>query len=140
MSMNPGENTRVARAMYDAFGWGDIQAIVDQVSDDVVWQGVVGAGKHVPTSGERRGKAQVTKFFRQVAGTVTFERFEPKTFVAQNDVVVALGHYAGVVKGGGRLESDWAMVFTLRDGKVVRFQEFTDSAAINEAYPVAAGR
>ena len=30
------------------------------------------------------------------------------------------------------------MVFTLRDGKVVQFQEFSDSAAINAAYDSAA--
>jgi ketosteroid isomerase-like protein len=29
------------------------------------------------------------------------------------------------------------MVFTLRNGKVIRFQEFTDSAGINVAYNVA---
>ena len=29
------------------------------------------------------------------------------------------------------------MVFTLRNGKVVRFQEFSDSAGINAAYAAA---
>jgi ketosteroid isomerase-like protein len=29
------------------------------------------------------------------------------------------------------------MVFTLRNGKVVQFQEFSDSAAINAAYDAA---
>lgn len=27
-------------------------------------------------------------------------------------------------------------VFTLRNGKVTEFQEFTDSAAVNDAYPL----
>jgi ketosteroid isomerase-like protein len=31
-------------------------------------------------------------------------------------------------------KSDFAMVFTLRNGKVIRFQEFCNSAAINDAY------
>jgi len=39
---------------------------------------------------------------------------------------------------GGSFDSDFAMVFTLRDGKVVRFQEFSESAAINAAYAVGA--
>ena len=132
--MNPGENTQVVREMYAAFGRGDAGAIVDRVSDDVVWQGVVGAGKHVPTSGERRGKAAVTEFFQQVADAIAFETFEPKKFIAQDDTVVAVGRYVGRAKGGGRFASDWVMVFTLRDGKVTRFQEFTDSSAINEAF------
>jgi ketosteroid isomerase-like protein len=35
-------------------------------------------------------------------------------------------------------DSDFAMVFTLRNGKVTHFQEFCDSAAINAAYAVGA--
>jgi ketosteroid isomerase-like protein len=33
---------------------------------------------------------------------------------------------------------DFAMVFTLHNGKVTEFQEFTDSAAVNAAYAVGA--
>jgi ketosteroid isomerase-like protein len=39
---------------------------------------------------------------------------------------------------GKGFESDFAMVFTVRNGKVTAFQEFTDSAAINAAYQVGA--
>ena len=35
---------------------------------------------------------------------------------------------------GKRFVSDWVMIFALRNGKVVSFQEFTDSAAIDRAY------
>lgn len=69
---------------------------------------------------------------------VNFSRFEPQEFVATGDKVVALGHYTATTPVGGSLDSDFAMVFTLRDGKVVRFQEFSDSAAINAAYAVGA--
>jgi ketosteroid isomerase-like protein len=31
-------------------------------------------------------------------------------------------------------DSDFAMVFTLRNGRVARFQEFSNSAAIDAAY------
>ena len=34
----------------------------------------------------------------------------------------------------GKDPLDFAMVFTLKDGKVIRFREFTDSAAINAAF------
>ena len=62
-------------------------------------------------------------------------QFEPKEFVAQGDKVVALGHYAWHVRSTGReWESDFAHVFTVEDGKVRRFQEYTDSAALAEAF------
>ena len=97
-----------------------------------------GAGQHVPTSGERRGKAQVGESFKQVAQTVNFSRFEPEEFIAAGDKVVALGHYTATTSIGKKFNSDFAMVFTVRNGRVVEFQEFTDSAALNAAYQIRA--
>ncbi len=86
-------------------------------------------------AGEREGKAKVAEFFELVAEFERFEQFEPREFVAQGDKVVAIGHYRAVTKPTGRrFESDFVMVFTLRGGKVARFQEFTDSAGINAAF------
>ena len=95
---------------------------------------VTGAGPHVPTAGERRGRKSVGEFFRIVGESVDFSRFEPREFVAQGDKVVALGHYAAKTPSGRGFESDFVMVFTVRNGKIVQFQEFSDSAAINAAY------
>jgi ketosteroid isomerase-like protein len=99
---------------------------------------VYGAAPHVPTAGERRGKAQVGEFFKLVAQNVNFSRFEPREFIATGDKVVALGHYTVTTPIGKAFDSDFAMVFTLRNAKVTEFQEFTDSGAINAAYAVGA--
>jgi len=136
--MQEAQNTKVVQEAYAAFGRGDVQGILDRVDDSIVWKGVYGAGPHVPTAGERRGKAQVGEFFKQVAASVTFSRFEPKEFVASGDKVVALGHYTATTSVGKAFDSDFAMVFTLRNGKVTEFQEFTDSAAVNAAYDMSA--
>ena len=134
--MQEAQNTQVVQEAYAAFGRGDVQGILDRLTDDVIWKGVYGAAAHVPTSGERRGKAAVATFFKQVAETMKFSRFEPKEFVATGDKVVALGSYSGTTSIGKSFESEFSMVFTLRNGKVSHFQEFTDSAAINAAYAV----
>jgi ketosteroid isomerase-like protein len=132
--MQETQNTKVVQDAYAAFGRGDIPGVIANLADDVVWNGVYGAGPHVPTSGERRGKAAVAEFFGQVAANVNFSKFEPKEFVATGDKVVALGHYTATTPTNRTFDSDFAMVFTLRDGKVTHFQEFADSAAINAAY------
>ena len=132
--MQETQNTKVVQDAYAAFGRGDIAAVIASLADDIVWNGVYGAGSHVPTSGERRGKAAVAEFFGQVAANVSFSKFEPKEFVATGDKVVALGHYTATTPTNRTFDSDFAMVFTLRDGKVTHFQEFSDSAAINAAY------
>jgi ketosteroid isomerase-like protein len=133
------DNTRIVQDAYAAFARGDVQTLLGYFDDNIVWKPVTGAGAHVPTAGERRGKAAVGEFFKTVSETVNFERFEPREFVAEKDKVVALGYYTAKAPTGRRFESDFVMVFTLRDGKVVQFQEFSDSAAINAAYDAVVG-
>jgi ketosteroid isomerase-like protein len=73
--------------------------------------------------------------------TITFQEFQPKEFIAQDETVVALGTYAGTPTAGGpQFRSPWAMVFTFREGKVIEFREYTDSAALNASFQGAAAR
>ena len=59
------QNTKAVQDAYAAFGRGDVPAILASLSDDVVWMGVYGTGKHVPTSGERRAKRRLASFSRR---------------------------------------------------------------------------
>lgn len=132
--MSEVDNVKVVQEAYAAFGRGDVQGILDRLDDNIVWTAVYGAGSHVPTAGERRGKAAIGQFFKQVAEHVNFSRFEPKEFIATGDKVVALGHYTATTPIKKGFDSDFAMVFTLKNGKVTHFQEFCNSAAVNAAY------
>ena len=83
----------------------------------------------------RVGKAAVAEFFTTLSKSLAFSRFEPREYIAQDDKVVALGHYEGTALPTGRtVNSDWVMVFTLRNGKVIQFREYADSAGVNAAY------
>ena len=132
--MSEAQNTQVVQDAYAAFGRGDVQTILNSLGDDIVWQAVKGTGPHVPTSGERRGKAAVGEFFKQVGASITFSRFEPREFIAQGDKVAVLGHYTATTSAKKAFDSDWVMVFTFRAGQIVFFQEYCDSAAINAAF------
>ena len=125
--MQEAQNTKLVQDAYAAFGRGDIPALLAMVDDDVTWQPVIGAGKHVPTNGARKGKASVGEFFKILGQSVTFTTFEPREFIAQGDKVAVLGHYAAKAVSTGRgFDSDWMMLFTLKNGKMVDFKEFTD--------------
>ena len=128
--MAEAENTQLIKDAYAAFQRGDIAAILNSCDDNVEWQGVIGT-----EGGLRRGHAQVAEFFKQVAETTDFVSFEPKEFVAQGDKVVALGSYSAKMKPSGQsYASDWVMLFTVRNGKVAAFREFSDSAQLVRAY------
>ena len=132
--MRDADNTKVVQEAYAAFGRGDVQGILDRLEDGIVWQGVYGAASNVPMAGDRRGKTAVAEFFKLVATHVNFSRFEPKEFVASGDKVVTLGHYTAKTSANKEFDSDFAMVFTLRNGKIARFQEFLNTAALNAAF------
>ena len=133
--MSGATNTEIVQQTFASFLRGDVESVVNALADDVEWHAVYGAASYVPTGGLRRGKAQVQKFFSDLAAAISFDAFEPREYIAQGDKVAVLGHYRGTARPTGRpVQSDWVMVFTLRDGKVTRFREYTDSAAVNAAY------
>jgi ketosteroid isomerase-like protein len=127
-NMSAQENIQKVQQMYAAFGKGDIATLLNSVADNVDWQSFGPA--IVPTFGPHRGRKEVENFFGKVAEIHNFQKFEPREFIAQDDKVVCLGYYSGTGKKTGKFyEAEWAMVFTFRDGKVVKFREYTDTAA-----------
>jgi ketosteroid isomerase-like protein len=127
------KNTAIAQQAYENFKTGNIQALLDQLSDNVTWN--LPEVEGVPLSGKRTGRDSVKEFFATVARDQEVIEFEPREFVAEGDKVVSLGHYKWRVKGTGReFASNFAHVFTIRDGKVTGFREFFDSAAVAAAY------
>lgn len=131
--MGERENTELVQHAYANFQRGDIPAVLDSLSEDVEW--VLTEVEGVPVARSWHGRDEAGQFFQTLGDTQEARQFEPREFVAQGDKVVALGHYIWHVKSTGReWESDFAHVFTLRDGKVSRFQEYTDSAALADAF------
>jgi uncharacterized protein len=126
-------NVRTVQGIYEAFGRGDIPALLSVVADDIDWS--IAGPPAVPHAGRRRGRQEVEQFFPVLAATEEFEQFEPREYIAQGDQVVVLGYLRSRVKATGRTyENEWAMVWTLRDGKVLRFRTYEDTAAEVAAY------
>jgi ketosteroid isomerase-like protein len=131
--MSEQENIGIAQQAYANFQSGDINALLALLSDDVQWQ--LPEIANVPFAGKRQGHEQVGQFFASLGELQDVLEFTPQSFTAQNDKVVVQGQYRWRVKASGReYGGDWAHVFTIRDGKVVGFQEYTDTAAAADAY------
>jgi uncharacterized protein len=128
------ENVQLVQAIYAAFGRGDIPAALDALTEDVEWR-EPGPSEVLPWAGLRRGRGQVGQFFRALDDAEEVQQFEPQEFIAQGDRVVVLGHERCRIKSTGRsYDNHWAMVFTLRDGKVATFRAYHDTAAMIAAF------
>jgi uncharacterized protein YbjT (DUF2867 family) len=72
-----------------------------------------------------------------------FEEFsnEPEEFIDAGDEVVVLGHYYGRTKATkSKLNAEWIHIWTVRDGKIVRLRQYTNTAEFNRALGPEASR
>ena len=130
------ENLDVIRQGYEAFGRGDINALLESFDEEITW--VTPGPNDLATSGRRTGRQEVAGFFAAVNQLFEIQRFEPREFLAQGDTIVVLGSETAVARSTGRvIDLDWVHVFKMRNGKVVAFQEFFDTAAVLAALSVA---
>jgi hypothetical protein len=122
-------NVRVVEGMFSSLERGDIQGVLDRLSDDIEWR--IAAPSELPYAGIHRGRDEVARFFRTFGETAEFEVFEPREYLAKENKVVVLGHERQRIKSSGQVvETDWAMVFVLRDGRITRFRNYVDSHAV----------
>jgi ketosteroid isomerase-like protein len=126
-------NLDIIKAAYDAFGRGDIAAVLGIQAPNVELEHP--GPDQIPWAGSFRGLEGAKNFFAAIEGEALIEAFEPRTFVAEGDRVVVLGFERVRSKRTGRtFESHWAHSFTLVDGKIVAFREYTNTAAVAAAF------
>ena len=131
--MNEQQNTALVNKLYDAFARGDIQTILDNLTDDVQW-GMEGP-PIIAFAGRKNGRADVQGFFESLATTLHGMKFTREHSVAQGNLVATIGRFAGTVTATGKsFDSAVAHFFDIRDGRVARFADFGDTAAFADAY------
>ena len=114
--------------LYEAFGKGDVPAILGHLADDVDWE-YGGDATGLPWLQARRGRTQVAGFFQDLAA-LDIQRFEPTTFLESENAVVVLIQLEVVVRATGRrvVEEDEVHIWHFDDsGQVRRFRHRLDT-------------
>lgn len=124
-------NLQKVVAIYEAFGRGDVPAILEFLHPDVEWEHDVppeATSERAPWLAPRRGKAEVPKFFESLAD-VQIHRFIPETFVdGGRHIFVTIRLGATVRSTGRQLEDFEGHLFTFdAEGRIVRFRHFVDT-------------
>jgi len=125
--MGADENVKTIQGVYEAFGRGDVQAILDVLADDVDFASEPDQ-RIAPWHG-RRSKTDVPAFFQALGDTVDVTEFTPLAF-ASNDtdvmVVIRFGMTVKATKKSGMMDlHHW---WRFRDGKVVMYRGTEDTA------------
>jgi ketosteroid isomerase-like protein len=124
-------NTEIIRSVYTAFATGDVPGVVGAFDADIRWTEAEG----FPYGGTYGGPdAVVTNVFARLGSEWEGFAAVPHAFVAEGDTVVALGDYSGTYKATGKtFSAPFAHVWTLSEGKITRFQQYTDTALVQAA-------
>lgn len=131
--MHEERNLEVVKDVYAAFGRGDLPGVSEALADDVQWRWY--GPSSIPFAGSWDGRARATEWLTMVASMLDFHAWEQREFYAQGDTVVVLGYEDATVKATGqRYEQQWVHFFTVQGDQVMRFRQFSDTAAIAAAY------
>lgn len=128
------EQVEIVRGIYDAFARGDVPSMLAAMDPKVEWN----EAEHVtlwpggPIIGTEQVVSQVFARFPELYGD-TF-RIEVQRLHDCGDSVIMQGRYTAVVQPTGRdLSVQVVHVWDIGDGKVVRWQQYTDTWAFAEA-------
>ena len=121
-------NRDLISSLYDAFAQGDAGTVLGTMHPDIDWNEAEGspyADQNPYSTPQRVGEGV---FGRLLADFDSFS-VVPEQMVSEGDTVVALGRYTGTHKASGRpLDAQFAHVWTVEDGQVTAFQQYTDTA------------
>lgn len=113
----------VVKRMFDAFGAGDLEALLDTVHPDSRWT-YYGANPRL-SAARFGGHAEIRRFFEQIGERLEMTAFNTVQFVADGDVVVIFGNESGRVKATGqRFRNEWAQKYVVRDGLIAEMVEY----------------
>ncbi len=121
-----GDRLASVKALYDAFARGDVPAVLGALAPDVEWIEAEGG----PYGGTSIGpQAVLENVFMKLGGEWDGFSAVPAEFIAQGDVVVALGEYSATFRATGKaFRAPFAHVWRFRgDGLIGAFRQFTDT-------------
>jgi ketosteroid isomerase-like protein len=116
---------------YRAVASDDMSTVFGLLGDDVEWTVTAGG----PYAGTYQGPgAVVGAVFARLAEDWDGYKAEPSQLVAEGDDVVSFGTCSGIFKATGKsFSARFAHAVTVKNGKIVRFEQVVDSAEVNKA-------
>ena len=113
--------------VYEAYGRGDVEAVLAEVADDVDWAAEA-ASRSVPWYGSYQGKGEVPRFFKEIGSNVEVTEFTPLSFTSnETDVIVAVQWAYTVHATGKRAAMTMQHWWRFADGKIVFFRGSEDT-------------
>ncbi len=116
------------RAVYQGFAKGDIAAITARMSPDVIWNEAEGF-KYADGNPYRGPDAIVAGVFARIGADWNGFAASPVKYIKDGNTIAVLGRYTASNKATGKpLNAQFVHVWTVDEGKITHFQQYTDTA------------
>ncbi|NIA52284.1 nuclear transport factor 2 family protein [Massilia sp. TW-1] len=124
-------NLQIVSEHYAASDRGDLAAMLADVAPDARWTEMAG----FPCEGTWIGPAQIAAHvFKVLVSEWNDYRMTLESLVDGGDCIVGIGTYSGTYKRTGRgMQARVAHVWRLAGGKIVAFEQFTDTLLVANA-------
>lgn len=126
------ENVKTVESMYAAFAKGDIPTVLAALDPQVEWweaENFIYADDNPYVGPE----AVLQGVFMRIVSDWEGFAVSPTGVLDAGDTAVGHGHYSGTYKQTGKkVRAQFAHFFTFRDGKIVKFQQYTDTAQFKQ--------
>jgi ketosteroid isomerase-like protein len=129
-------NLAVVGGIYEAFGRGDIDFILDQIADDCAWESWLdnyGQKAGIPPMKPRHGRAGVAGFFDYVA-TMQIDDFQVLDMLASDRQVVVEVQISIAMPDGSMTDEELHLYSLNAEGKINRMRHYVDTAKQIKAY------
>ncbi len=132
--MSQRDTLQLAQEFLGRMGSGvEAAEIAKLFSENMQWE-VAGDIGVLPWIGQKSGRAAVVDFVTDSLALMERISFEVRDILADKDRAVILGSRASRLKRTGKVvTTDFAIVLTVADGEIVRFQMLEDSFAVSQA-------
>ncbi|QIY81005.1 nuclear transport factor 2 family protein [Chromobacterium violaceum] len=129
--MTNRSNLDIVRATYEGKSEDNGRNLLAALAPDAEWTEAAG----FPYAGTYVGpQAIVENVFQRLGSEWDGYRAAVDRYFVDGDHVVAQGFYHGTYRATGkRFSASFAHVYTLKDGKIVKFEQIVDSAKVWEA-------
>jgi uncharacterized protein len=124
------DNVDVVQGAWDAFGRGDINAVLETISPAAETR----VPESLPWGGTYTGQEGFQDFLAKLSDSFeVFNSTPQKVLGADDNHVVVLAKTKARTKGGATVEGSVVWLYQLRDGKIADAESFGDTALLLEA-------
>ena len=127
------ENMAVIRGMYEFFSKGDVTSVLDQMHQQIEWREAENF-IYADRSPYRGPQAVLEGVFMRLASEWADFKVMPEEWLDAGNHIVVLGTYSGRHKESGKeVRAQFAHIWGVTHGRVVRFQQYTDTKQFADA-------